>query len=77
MLLQRLSSFLVAGSLLAFGSCSHVRFEVELTWESRAPDGNPRQMVLINGRFPGPQLDLSFGDTVEVERHFSNVVLPY
>ena len=66
MYLHRVFSSFAFCSLYAFGSCSHVQFEVDLTWETYAPDGNPRQMVLMNGQFPGPQLYLNFGDSVEV-----------
>ena len=44
----------------------HVEFSINLTWEIGAPDGNPREMVFMNGHFPGPQLDLDYGDSVEV-----------
>ena len=46
--------------------CWNVYFELDLTWETFAPDGNPREMVLMNGQFPGPQLNLHYGDNVEV-----------
>jgi FtsP/CotA-like multicopper oxidase with cupredoxin domain len=42
------------------------RFELNLTWETRAPDGVERQQVLINGQFPGPPLIIDEGDNVEV-----------
>ena len=54
--------------LTSFSSCSLVRFDVDLTWETRAPDGNPRQTILTNGQFPGPALELDYGDEVEVEK---------
>jgi FtsP/CotA-like multicopper oxidase with cupredoxin domain len=41
------------------------RFEVELTWQTGAPDGVPRKMIFTNGQFPGPQLNLVEGDKVE------------
>ncbi|MCJ1286312.1 hypothetical protein MMC26_005657 [Xylographa opegraphella] len=43
-----------------------VQFKLDLTWETYSPDGNARQMVLMNGQFPGPQLNLDYGDDVEV-----------
>jgi len=46
---------------------ANVYFELDITWETYAPDGNPRQMVLMNGQFPGHQLNLDYGDSVEVE----------
>lgn len=46
--------------------CAHVFFEINLTWEIRAPDGQPRYVILSNGQLPGPQLNLNYGDDVEV-----------
>ncbi|PWY90054.1 laccase TilA [Aspergillus heteromorphus CBS 117.55] len=42
-----------------------VRFNVTLTWEDWAPAGVPRKMILMNGQFPGPALELRQGDDVE------------
>ncbi|KAH8700053.1 multicopper oxidase-domain-containing protein [Phaeosphaeriaceae sp. PMI808] len=42
-------------------------FELELTWEKGAPDGHERDMILINGQYPGPLLRIQQGDWVEVE----------
>ena len=55
---------LVLHATLSFGR--FVQFKLDLTWEIYSPDGNPRQMVLMNGQFPGPQLNLNYGDDVEV-----------
>lgn len=52
--------------------CAHVFFEINLTWETRAPDGQPRNVILINGQFPGPQLNLDYGDDVEVGPSFQS-----
>jgi FtsP/CotA-like multicopper oxidase with cupredoxin domain len=46
-----------------------VQFDLRLTWETGAPDGQPRQMVKMNGQFPGPQLNLNYGDSVEFHVH--------
>ena len=46
--------------------CAHVYFEVNLTWEIQAPDGQNRYVILSNGQFPGPQLNMNYGDDVEV-----------
>lgn len=46
--------------------CAHVFFEINLTWEIQAPDGQSRYVILSNGQFPGPQLNLNYGDDVEV-----------
>ena len=48
--------------------CAHVLFDLNLTWEVRAPDGQSRYVILSNGQFPGPQLNLNYGDDVEVSR---------
>ncbi|CAG8925708.1 unnamed protein product [Penicillium salamii] len=42
------------------------KFELDLTWSSRAPDGVERQQILVNGQFPGPPLIFDEGDDVEV-----------
>ncbi len=39
---------------------------LDLTWDVAAPDENPRNMVLTNGAFPGPQLFFDENDDVEV-----------
>ncbi|KAJ5524546.1 Multicopper oxidase type 2 [Penicillium frequentans] len=46
-----------------------VQFDLDLTWEKGAPDGNVREMVFMNGQFPGPELRLDQGDDVEVIVH--------
>ena len=56
---------------LSFGA--HVFFEIDLTWETKAPDGQPRNVILSNGQFPGPRLELDYGDDVEVS-HSTPVV---
>ncbi len=43
-----------------------VRFSITLTWEKGAPDGFERYMIFINGKFPGPTLEIDEGDNVEV-----------
>ncbi|KAK4216910.1 Cupredoxin [Rhypophila decipiens] len=44
-------------------------FEFTVTWEKYAPDGFSRDMILINGLFPGPSLEMDQGDEVEVVVH--------
>ena len=56
----------VLALLTAIASCNTVEFSLNLTWAIGAPDGNSRQMVFMNGQFPGPQLSLNQGDNVEV-----------
>ena len=43
-----------------------VHFDLDLTWQKGAPDGNAREMVFMNNQFPGPELRLDQGDDVEV-----------
>jgi FtsP/CotA-like multicopper oxidase with cupredoxin domain len=53
-------------ALAASSYATHV-YDLTLTWEDNAPDGGvPRKMVLINGEFPGPVLDIDQGNDVEV-----------
>ena len=33
-----------------------VRYRMKLTWEVGAPNGVPREMIKINGGFPGPNI---------------------
>lgn len=68
---------LVFVSFLAFASASILPdcdgkprlFELTLTWEKGAPDGFERDMVFINGQFPGPTLEMNQGDDVEILVH--------
>ena len=45
------------------------RFELTITWDKWAPDGVERDMVLVNGKFPAPTLEIDQGDHVEVLIH--------
>ena len=60
-----LYSFLLA-FLVAVASGKNIHASLNLTWGVGAPDGNQREMVFINGQFPGPQLNLTQGDSIEV-----------
>lgn len=59
--------------VVLIGSLPHVlaqstaRFSFELSWGRRAPDGVERDMILVNGQFPGPILEVTEGDDVVVE----------
>ncbi|EFQ33709.1 multicopper oxidase [Colletotrichum graminicola M1.001] len=44
-------------------------FELTFTWEKHAPDGYEKEMVLTNGQFPGPVLEMTHGDDIEVTVH--------
>lgn len=54
-------------SPIAAGRLSPTKqFELNLTWESGAPDGVAREQFLVNGQFPGPPLIMDEGDNIEV-----------
>jgi FtsP/CotA-like multicopper oxidase with cupredoxin domain len=42
-----------------------VYFPLSLTWEPAAPDGTTRNIIKMNGQFPGPELVVDQGDEVE------------
>jgi hypothetical protein len=57
----------LASLTLADDDCQEiVRFPITLTWEKGSPDGFERDMIFMNGQFPGPPLDINEGATVEV-----------
>jgi FtsP/CotA-like multicopper oxidase with cupredoxin domain len=61
----------LAGVVLALLQPAYARrplkvFDLTLTWEKYAPDGFARQMILINGQFPGPLIEVNQGDAVEI-----------
>jgi hypothetical protein len=43
-----------------------IHFPITLTWEKGAPDGFERDMIFMNGQFPGPTLEMNQGASVEV-----------
>ena len=64
---KMLSSFLSWYSLVAVALASTCNFKLEMTWEKGAPDGYDRDMIFINGQYPGPLLEIQQGDWVEIE----------
>ncbi|KAK3292580.1 multicopper oxidase [Chaetomium fimeti] len=42
---------------------------LRLTWEEHAPNGQARDMILMNGQFPGPQMVWTEDDDIEVVVH--------
>lgn len=50
---------------------ARVHFDLDLTWKVGAPNGQERQMIFVNGQFPGPPMVLDQGDdvTVSVTNH--------
>jgi FtsP/CotA-like multicopper oxidase with cupredoxin domain len=61
-----LSLCLVASANNHGSKCS---FDLTLTWEKHAPDGFARDMILVNGQYPGPLLDIKQGQHVTVNIH--------
>ena len=52
---------------VAATTCSkHIKHNLTLTWEVGSPNGQPREMIQMNGQFPGPELVWDEGDDVEV-----------
>ncbi|KAJ5759775.1 Multicopper oxidase type 2 [Penicillium odoratum] len=60
---------LASSALTQLAAAKLVQFDLDLTWQKGAPDGNVREMVFMNGQFPGPELRLDQGDDVEVTVH--------
>ncbi|KAH8695156.1 conidial pigment biosynthesis oxidase Arb2/brown2 [Talaromyces proteolyticus] len=71
-----LLSILLRDIVLVAGK--HVRHEMTLTWELGAPNGQVREMIKMNGQFPGPTFVWDEDDDVEVIVHnrmpFNNTV---
>lgn len=62
---------LLASIIDSVHDASGIKFyDLELTWESYAPDGFSRKMLLVNGQSPGPVLRFNQDDWVVV--HVSN-----
>lgn len=57
---------LATPALLSLAWAKQVQFELNLTWQKGAPDGNLRDMIFMNDQFPGPELRFDQGDDVEV-----------
>lgn len=63
-LLASLASF-VLGDAANADSHNAVVFPITLTWAKGSPDGFEREMIFMNGQFPGPTLNIQEGDNVE------------
>jgi FtsP/CotA-like multicopper oxidase with cupredoxin domain len=46
-----------------------VKQEWVISWETGAPNGQAREMIKINGQFPGPAVICDEDDDVEVTVH--------
>ncbi|KAK2616916.1 Glc7p regulatory subunit [Conoideocrella luteorostrata] len=60
---------LVLLSSLSAVSGALVKHDWVITWESGAPNGQERDMILINGNFPGPALLCDEDDDIEITVH--------
>lgn len=58
--------FLATCLLLSAGKAATVKKHFRLSWETGAPNGQSRDMILINGEYPGPDLVFDEDDDVEV-----------
>lgn len=60
--------YLLPTLTLALGAIAESRnIQLDLTWETASPDGFARKMILVNGQFPGPRIELTEGDDVTVK----------
>lgn len=57
---------LASAGLMPLSWAKQVHFDLKLTWQKGAPDGNARDMIFMNDQFPGPELRIDQGDDVEV-----------
>jgi hypothetical protein len=64
MALSRLS--FAGACIVAVAQAACVSFTLDLTWEVGTPNGNSREMIFVNGQFPGPPLIVDEGDDVTV-----------
>ena len=42
------------------------RYNFTVARQTLAPDGFEREMILVNGQYPGPTIEANWGDTIEV-----------
>src|SRR5690348_9788138 len=66
------ASWLILPAFTEAAACASPprKFDLTLTWEKRAPNGGvAREIILTNGQFPGPLLDINEGDNVEILVH--------
>ena len=54
-------------SLAAVALAGQCHFKLELTWGPGSPDGYTRDMIFVNGQYPGPLLEIQQDDWVEIE----------
>ncbi|KAK1998927.1 multicopper oxidase [Colletotrichum falcatum] len=60
--------YLLPTLALALGAIAESRnFDLDLTWETASPDGFERKMILVNGQFTGPRIEITEGDDVTIK----------
>ncbi|KXH68537.1 hypothetical protein CSAL01_02194 [Colletotrichum salicis] len=69
MLSPNLQSMLLAYALLPFAAGALFQRDWVTTWEVGAPNGQERQMIKINGQFPGPAIICDEDDDIEITVH--------
>lgn len=52
--------------MAALARAADVYFKLDLTWGPGSPNGLGRDMIFVNGQFPGPPMILDEGDDVTV-----------
>ena len=61
-----------------FHSSPPAKFPAQYYWEvvnvTLAPDGIPREMITVNGSFPGPTIEANWGDTVGMQSFLRTIV---
>jgi len=57
---------LVVMGTVALSHAAKVHYNLDLTWDTGAPNGVERKMIFVNGRFPGPPLIMEYGDEITV-----------
>ncbi|EAW14604.1 laccase abr2 [Aspergillus clavatus NRRL 1] len=53
--------------IAAIAQAAQVHFSLDLTWAVGSPNGFEREMIFVNGQFPGPALVLDEGDDVVID----------
>lgn len=62
-----LSILTLCFSFVVIAIAGQFHFKLELTFKPGSPDGYERDMIFINGQYPGPLLEIQQDDWVEIE----------
>ena len=67
----KLSDSLFLIWLIPYASVAYKKYVFDVSMQYKSPDCVERPVTLINGRFPGPTINVTAGELLEVEvRHF-------